>query len=315
MGAGLGIEVSAPAKLWGYLGNTCGDADGDGKYESLKSLVLTVDGQIALFGQYSILGKKRWDWIDWKKDIAGWKAVKVTEFTRGKGDFYALQYPIMAKEFMPPANSALTPMLIAPNPMPNKGAGISASMRSCVPNYLKQRMEYTVDFGDGSKATIAGDGGQPIIAAHNWGSNLGEKSVKVSIQSNGARQGFSTSKKLTVAELKTPSIPGDLQAKSLSSTAFTLSWASVTGDVQSYEVEQQDKAGAWKQVASQLETSLQQSNLAAGQYQYRVRSCNAASCSGYTTPLSIKMGRVDRTKPECCFKKMPWQEYRFVEPR
>ncbi|MCS4309725.1 hypothetical protein M2404_004104, partial [Rheinheimera pacifica] len=72
--------------------------------------------------------------------------------------------------------------------------------------------------------------------------------------------------------------------------SFTVSWTAASGNVDRYELEQQQNGGAWTQVYSGTALS-QLRSMADGSYGYRVRACNVegsfASCSSYRTSGTV----------------------------
>ena len=64
--------------------------------------------------------------------------------------------------------------------------------------------------------------------------------------------------------------------------AFTVSWASVAGEVDAYELEQQSSGGSWGQIYSGGADNYGVSGLAEDSYSFRARACNQAGCSAYT---------------------------------
>jgi len=63
--------------------------------------------------------------------------------------------------------------------------------------------------------------------------------------------------------------------------SYTVSWGSVSG-ASSYHLQQQVNGGSWTTVLSSAATSWAASGEASGSYGYRVQSCNASGCSGWS---------------------------------
>jgi hypothetical protein len=55
-----GLRPYILGDLWGYTGNNCGDADGDGTFESVSALTFDLDRRIDLTGEASVLGLDPW---------------------------------------------------------------------------------------------------------------------------------------------------------------------------------------------------------------------------------------------------------------
>jgi len=143
-------RVNLTGDLWGYVGNTCGDADADGQNEVVKALTLNlglgVDARVSAgFG-----GKERW-----KKE---WKNV----YTRNLG-FWALG-----------GSTALTPIFDAEH---TSGRTVLSTlkMRPCWP--YADKMSYVVNWGDGTSSTVSGSPNAATHATHTFGSR-GAKSLE-----------------------------------------------------------------------------------------------------------------------------------------
>ncbi|MBI3228637.1 MAG: fibronectin type III domain-containing protein [Burkholderiales bacterium] len=287
--AGIGTELSAPSSLWAYYGNNCGDADGDGNTEMLKSAVLDVNAQIALYGKWQIIGKKSWTWMDWKLSIPGWKTFKVSDYTkRDKAEFWALRRNLYFKELEPEATSALTPVIVGSSNPSASGTGYAAMMRNCVP--FKDTMNYVIDWGDGTTSAVSGEPNQQVFQAHNWAST-GTKTVKVMAVSDSIGRSYNniaTTRVVNVAPLAPPSAPSNISAPAQSGANLAISWGAASGVVQSYELQQQANGGAWTSVFNQNATSTNL-NLALGSYNFRVRACNASGCGSFTNPITVNV--------------------------
>jgi hypothetical protein len=173
-----GRELSVPSTYWGYWGNGCGDADGDGRNEVVKSSIFDVNGQLALYGKWQILGHDRWDWIDWPFPVSGWGLVLVNDFSnRGKGPFVALRRNLLFKEFQSLTSSALTPMIGGSATIPATGSGFSAKLRDCVP--LHDRINYVFAWGDGTNSAFSGNAQEWTRFSHNY-AQTGAKTLMLS---------------------------------------------------------------------------------------------------------------------------------------
>ncbi len=86
--------------------------------------------------------------------------------------------------------------------------------------------------------------------------------------------------------LTAPTAPGNPGATVISATQINLSWTAATGTVSTYRVERSTTSGGvFTEIASISNTTLAYQNTgltAATAYFYRVRACNAGSCSVYT---------------------------------
>ena len=85
-----------------------------------------------------------------------------------------------------------------------------------------------------------------------------------------------------------PGAPSNLVATPASSTKIDLTWNAATGTVSNYRVERSTTSGTgFVEIASIAGTSYPDAGLSPStQYFYRVRACNAAGCSAYTSEVS-----------------------------
>lgn len=74
--AQMGVRPYARGDLWGYYGNNCGDADGNGVNETVNALTFDLDWQVHLTGQARAFGMSPTKWNDlWhtsRKHIGFW---------------------------------------------------------------------------------------------------------------------------------------------------------------------------------------------------------------------------------------------------
>lgn len=99
---------------------------------------------------------------------------------------------------------------------------------------------------------------------------------------------FSASVSVLVLKLGTPGAirgPGDLYEVD----DFTLNWGDAPGTVDFYELQEQPVDGAWETVQSGLATTISFTDHHYGAYNYRVRACNEAGCSPFTSTETVKI--------------------------
>uniref|UniRef100_A0A486XSI9 Uncharacterized protein n=1 Tax=Rheinheimera sp. BAL341 TaxID=1708203 RepID=A0A486XSI9_9GAMM len=128
--AEVGLQPSIPVKLFGYVGNLCGD--GDGKYgnENVKAGIISADirAGVTLKGRYFLYKTDRY----------------YKEFYRG-----ALAY----KDLLNPS-TALSP-IIRPV-VSGTDVRLTTSLRSCVANELdKKFQDFTIHWGNGTSTELA----------------------------------------------------------------------------------------------------------------------------------------------------------------
>lgn len=63
---------------------------------------------------------------------------------------------------------------------------------------------------------------------------------------------------------------------------FNVSWSTSAG-ASSYQLQRRVNSGSWSTIQNNSNTSFTNNNLAAGIYDFRVRACNSAGCTSYST--------------------------------
>jgi len=92
----------------------------------------------------------------------------------------------------------------------------------------------------------------------------------------------------SVEVLLTPGVVPNLSAPSESgSGSYTVSWGTASGSVATYQLQEQLNGGTWSTVQNTAATNRSVSGKSAGTYGYRVRACNALSCSAYSGTVSV----------------------------
>ncbi len=141
--AQVGVRSYLHADLWGYYGNNCGDADGDGVFETVDALTLNLDWQLNITAKADTLFTNPWNRILWESDrwfIGFWDLI---------------------------GSSALTPMLVGPvDAALNQSTLYTAKMRPCWP--YNDSINYIVNWGDGTEMALNGAPQANTSASHSW---------------------------------------------------------------------------------------------------------------------------------------------------
>lgn len=148
----VGVRGRIDADLWGYTGNDCGDANGDGTAEYVNALTLDLRAGVDITAKAEVLGNEvgSWSWNVLDRHLA----------------FYNLG-----------ATTAMTPIVRLVNaPLGSNTVKATARMRPCWP--YPDAMTYQVDFGDGTIASTSALAQAGATASHTYGS-WGQKTVKV----------------------------------------------------------------------------------------------------------------------------------------
>lgn len=144
--AQVGVRPYLHGDLWGYYGNNCGDADGDGYFETVDALTFDLDWQLYITAQADTFLTSEWRrnlWISPRWHVGFW------DLLGGDG------------------SSALSPMLIGPATVPvNAAQTYGARMRACWP--YADNVDYSLNWGDGIVAALNGPAASVTNASHAW---------------------------------------------------------------------------------------------------------------------------------------------------
>lgn len=176
----LGVAAGLPIRYFGYVGNTCSDANMDGSNETVRASLLDVTGQSYMYLQYdSFVSKKTTKILD--VNPFGW--IKVQDnITFGP---MSGVNPIYVRNFAFKnlgGDDIFNPVLQFTSPLPAVNGSISLAKRSCYP--FSAAPVYEVDYGDG---VIQRTSNSPV--AHNWAST-GAKTIRARIVGDSAGRSF-----------------------------------------------------------------------------------------------------------------------------
>jgi hypothetical protein len=168
--AQAGVRPYLHADLWGYYGNNCGDADGNGHFETVDALTFDLDWQLAITAQADTFLTR-----EWRREL--WRS------QRWHVGFWELT-----------ESEALSPILEGPAVVPvNSAQNYSARMRPCWP--YTDNVDYILDWGDGSTEAFSGPAATQTERTHTW-SQLGVKSLRLTAlrDTHGRHLNHSTSR-------------------------------------------------------------------------------------------------------------------------
>lgn len=180
--AQVGVRGYLHGDLWGYYGNTCGDADQNGHFETVSALTFGLDWQVAITARADTFFTS-----PWKKTL--WKSK---------------QWYIGFWDLQSGGSSALTPMMDGPASV---GAGSTAtyklSMRPCWP--YGDKVDYTMAWGDGTSNPYSGaakpPSWQPVVATHAW-ATTGTKTMQLTAWRDEHGRKFGTSGRTTSRQVQ-----------------------------------------------------------------------------------------------------------------
>lgn len=150
--AQVGVRPYLYGDLWGYYGNTCGDADGDGQFETVSALTFNLDWQVFLTAEARAFGASptQWNnlWSTPRRLIRFWDLI---------------------------GSSAIRPILAGPSNVSvfNTNA-YSVRMRPCWP--YSNTVNYQVNWGDSTSSSVSGAPQTAVALSKSW-STIGPRTV------------------------------------------------------------------------------------------------------------------------------------------
>lgn len=260
-----GAKAYAKASVWGYYGNACGDADGNGSNETVRALTADL-----LWGY---------------KFAYGWGGVLEPEvrYTGGR-EYFIDWYDLLG----PGGSTALQPMIVGPaTVVQGQPATYTVQMRPC----YKYSHNVTVAANPTTftgAAPFAPSGGSTTITGSF--ANTGNQALTVTAVSDsfGRDLGVPYTRTINV----TPTAP--VSPNNLSATAavgaVSLGWVDRSNNETSFEIQRRTAGGTWAQLATTgaNATAYLDSTVVAGTaYEYRVRARNSGGNSAWSNIASV----------------------------
>lgn len=144
--AQLGVRAYLHGDFWGYYGDNCGDADGDGQTETVDAATFDLDWQLHITAQADTFFTN-----EWRKTLKAYdrRHLRFWDLRGGAG------------------SRALTPVLAGPASVPsNAPQTYTARMRSCWP--YSDNVNYTLAWGDGGTSSFSGASATATPVSHTW---------------------------------------------------------------------------------------------------------------------------------------------------
>lgn len=176
--AKIGARVAIPAMLWGYIGNMCGDADGDGRNESVTAAIVDINADLYAYLEAKLFGSERRWGIDLDLD-APWELMPRSE-VGSKLEEYTYRRHLRWRDYVDGGSTALSPMI-----QEFDGGEIKVSARPCLPHFAK-RLTYAVDLDDAGMKYVTGPA-SGVRVDHIWQS-LGRRQVAAYISTDSLRR-------------------------------------------------------------------------------------------------------------------------------
>jgi hypothetical protein len=157
--AQVGVRPYLYGDLWGYYGNTCGDADGNGINETVSALTFDLDWQLFITAQAAAFGGSptQWNnlWSTSRRHIKFWDLV---------------------------GSSAIRPILTGPSSvMQNTSATYNSRMRPCWP--YGDTVNYQLAWGDSTSTSFSAAPSTLTAKSKSW-STAGTKTVALTALSD-----------------------------------------------------------------------------------------------------------------------------------
>ncbi|MFY0575755.1 hypothetical protein ACN28S_16585 [Cystobacter fuscus] len=164
--AQVGVRAYLYGDLWGYYGNTCGDANGDLINETVSALTFDLDWRLFITGRASLVGNtSNWDnlWSTSRRHIKFW-------------------------DLLSGGSSALRPTLLGPATVPlNYTNSYSSRMRPCWPYADSVNSQF--NWGDGTYASFSAVPGTTTTRTKFW-TSTGAKAVRVTALNDSHGRSF-----------------------------------------------------------------------------------------------------------------------------
>lgn len=260
-----GLKAYAKAGVWGYIGNTCGDADGDGNNETVRALAADL-----IWGYKFAYG------------LGGWLLPDQLNYTGGN------EYPLGWQDLLGTGGStALQPMLTGPaTAVQGTATAYTVKMRPCYP--YTQSVNFSLAPGTWTGPTSVSPSGS--AAVQGTLATLGNNTVVATANSDSFSRNLQMpySRVISVTPV-TPTAPA-LSATVLSSTSVRLNWTDANIYKTGYEIQRRVSgigSFAWlTTVASTLATFTDNTAQPATTYDYKVRASNGATSSPFSNVVT-----------------------------
>lgn len=257
-----GAKAYAKAKVFGYYGNTCGDADGNGSNETVRALAADV----------------YWGY----KFAYGWGGIpdNTVRYTGGN-EYWLAWYDLLG----PSGSTALAPMMTGPGTVSEGTDGFySVKMRPCYPYTHPVALAMAPGTWNGTTTVTPPAGATTVTHTFSTSGAVPITATAVS-DSRGRQLGTSYSRTVDVA-VGLPAAPSYLTTTALSATSVQLGWSDNSHNEAQFEIQRRPtQVGAFYQVGlvGANVTAFTDNSAAGGtSYDYRVRAQNAAGASGFS---------------------------------
>jgi hypothetical protein len=263
-----GLKAYARANLWGYYGNACGDADGDGTNETVQALVADLGwGYQFAYGTGGWLLPDQLNYTGGSDSSLGWLDLL------GTG-----------------SSTVFTPM-ISGSPTATQGTQTTytVKMRPCYP--YTQAVNFVMSPGTWTGGTsVTPPSGSAALQTTFQTSGNQTITATATSDASGRNFGYSTSRVIAVAPT-VPAPPSNPAATALSSTSVRFTWADNSNNEAQFAIERRlSGSGSFIQIATvgaNVTTYTDNTVLPGTAYDYHVRATNSAGASGFSNTVTV----------------------------
>lgn len=211
--AQVGVRPYLKGDLWGYYGNTCGDAEEDGHFETVSALTFDLNAQVKIKAKADVVFSRR----PWESTL--WES---SEWHLGFWDLVG--------------SSALTPMVGGPaRTDAGRLTAYSLKMRPCWP--YSDDVDYSVQWGDGSTSDVTGPASPPawqsVLASHAWGAP-GTYPLQVTALRDGHGRAFGSGR-TTARSIEVGAAAGNVNLARSASASATSTFCWTPGTLHCYD--------------------------------------------------------------------------------
>ncbi len=262
-----GLKAYAKAGIWGYIGNSCGDADGDGDNETVRALVADLNWGYQL----------AYGW-------GGWALPDRLRFTGGN------EYYLGWRDLLGAGGStALQPMILGPSSVAEGAtATYTVKMRPCYkyPNAVN----LTMAPGTWTGGTVVTPPAGTTTFSRVFNNSGNQTLVATAVSdSYGRNLNVPYSRTISVTST-TPAAPTGLVATALSATQVRLTWTDNSTNETQFELHRRTlPSGSFATAATVGANTTLVLNTVQGStsYEYRVRALNGTDGSGFSNLATV----------------------------
>jgi fibronectin type 3 domain-containing protein len=263
-----GLKAYARANMWGYYGNACGDANGDGTNETVQALVADLG-----WGYQFAYG------------LGGWLLPDQLNYTGGN------DYSLGWLDLLGAGGSTVFTPMITGSASATQGtaASYTVKMRPCYP--YTQAVNFVMSPGTwtGGTSVTPPNGGTAVQTTFQ---TAGNQTIVATATGDAAGRSFQMASSRVIAVAPTlPAPPSGPSATALSATSVRFTWNDNSNNETQFLIERRlSPSGAFTQVGTVAAnvTAYTDNTVQPGTaYDYHVRATNSAGSSGFSNTVTV----------------------------